>query len=346
MDRHGKSSNDDRPIRERSRAGVSRRTFLKGSGAAVAAAGVVAVGGAADPATLDAFEAGVTNPPAGTTHDPTPPPPDILPGGMLRYFTPDEAQELDALVSRILPRDASDPGAHEAGVVWMIDADLASNGGINQPLYVEPPFAKFFEGDTPPNPGQYQTLFVPKAQKDRYGPQSSTTPAEQYRAGLGALNAYAKSKFAGKKYVELSPQEQDAIVDDLAGTSGAGAKDIKSTKTLGGGEVVGSYKSPADDFFSDPSAYSFFQLVRDGTVSGMFADPAYGGNRDLAGWKLIKYPGAQRAYTAEDVRTDGTGLRRAPQSLAQLSPFHPGEDVNGNQLLPVSGDQIHQHTSP
>ena len=36
-------------------------------------------------------------------------------------------------------------------------------------------------------------------------------------------------------------------------------------------------------------------MLLNDTNEGMFADPIYGGNRDFAGWKLIGYPGAQRA---------------------------------------------------
>jgi hypothetical protein len=42
----------------------------------------------------------------------------------------------------------------------------------------------------------------------------------------------------------------------------------------------------------------------------------YGGNRDLAGWKLIGYPGAQRNYTPDDIKNPH--FARDPQSLAQF----------------------------
>jgi len=31
-------------------------------------------------------------------------------------------------------------------------------------------------------------------------------------------------------------------------------------------------------------------------MEGMFADPVYGGNRNMAGWKMIGYPGARYDY--------------------------------------------------
>ncbi|HEX7022245.1 MAG TPA: hypothetical protein VF171_05260, partial [Trueperaceae bacterium] len=65
-------------------------------------------------------------------------------------------------------------------------------------------------------------------------------------------------------------------------------------------------------------------------------------NRNLVGWKLLGYPGAQRAYTAEELQTEGTD--RQPQSIADLPRFHPGRRANNDVLLPVTGsDQTHEH---
>ena len=37
----------------------------------------------------------------------------------------------------------------------------------------------------------------------------------------------------------------------------------------------------------------FFDVMRSYTMEGMFADPIYGGNRDMVGWKLIGFPGSR-----------------------------------------------------
>jgi hypothetical protein len=47
----------------------------------------------------------------------------------------------------------------------------------------------------------------------------------------------------------------------------------------------------------DPGA---FGLLRTLVVEGAFGDPAHGGNRDGAGWRLIGYPGPRAVMTAED----------------------------------------------
>jgi gluconate 2-dehydrogenase gamma chain len=68
--------------------------------------------------------------------------------------------------------------------------------------------------------------------------------------------------------------------------------------------------------FDGPSARAFFTRLRNDTIEGMFGDPMYGGNRDLVGWKLIGFPGAQRLYTPDDIKNPD--FTRAPQSLAMM----------------------------
>ena len=40
----------------------------------------------------------------------------------------------------------------------------------------------------------------------------------------------------------------------------------------------------------------FFELVLQNTMEGFFADPLYGGNKGMAGWKMIGFPGARYDY--------------------------------------------------
>lgn len=47
------------------------------------------------------------------------------------------------------------------------------------------------------------------------------------------------------------------------------------------------------------STESFFQLLRQMTIEGAYADPLYGGNRDMMGWKMREFPGPRPAYINE-----------------------------------------------
>ena len=41
---------------------------------------------------------------------------------------------------------------------------------------------------------------------------------------------------------------------------------------------------------------NFFDALLANTIEGFFSDPIYGGNRVMAGWKLIGFPGARYDY--------------------------------------------------
>jgi gluconate 2-dehydrogenase gamma chain len=104
------------------------------------------------------------------------------------------------------------------------------------------------------------------------GLQSPLVPRQQYRLGLAALDAYCKATFSGKSFVQLSGDEQD--------------------KLLGGMEK-------GDIKFENFASRMLFGAVYANAMEGFFADPIYGGNRDMAGWKLIGFPGVR--YDFRDV---------------------------------------------
>jgi gluconate 2-dehydrogenase gamma chain len=101
------------------------------------------------------------------------------------------------------------------------------------------------------------------------GYQMPDSPATRYRAGLGALADYVKTTFAGRSFPELPPDDQDKV---LAGIE-SGSIALKNV-----------------------SGAQFFALLLQNTQEGFFSDPVYGGNRDMAGWKLVGFPGARYDY--------------------------------------------------
>jgi gluconate 2-dehydrogenase gamma chain len=109
--------------------------------------------------------------------------------------------------------------------------------------------------------------FMPAAATQGY--QLPDAPAARYRTGLRALADYIKSNFAGKSFGDLAATEQDTVLKGLESGSIA-LKDVKSA--------------------------DFFALLLANTQEGFFADPIYGGNRDMASWKLIGFPGARYDY--------------------------------------------------
>jgi len=279
----------DRPSVEGRSVRFSRRRLVTSSGVALATTGIASIGAATTHA-LQATPAAVGTPETeAEAHDQT-----MGAGSSVQFFNLHEAATVDALVSRILPGSADDPGAHEAGVVFYIDRSLGgANLGFTLKTYTQGPFPIVREEPVSVEAAStrdiYDYVTVAGEQISRYGFQSVLSPQEIYRRGLEFVDAYAQSQFE-KNFIDLTEEQQDQILTDMDEDKATG--------------------------FEGPSAKAFFTTLRNGTIEGMFGDPMYGGNRDLVGWKLIGYPGAQRFYTPDDIKNPE--FRREPQSLAQL----------------------------
>jgi gluconate 2-dehydrogenase gamma chain len=101
------------------------------------------------------------------------------------------------------------------------------------------------------------------------GPQSAAGPAQHYREALAALDQACKARHGEKAFAELTVDEQDAMLKGLE------SGELK----LGGADGQGFFE----------------QLVKD-VQMGFFADPVYGGNRNMVAWKMIGFPGARYNY--------------------------------------------------
>jgi gluconate 2-dehydrogenase gamma chain len=108
-----------------------------------------------------------------------------------------------------------------------------------------------------------------KAGAKNQGNQMEAGPGQQYRQGLAALDRACKSKYAGKPFAELSDSDKDVVL------KGIEAGDFKLEGTDG---------------------KSFFEQAIKDVQMGFFADPIYGGNRDMVAWKMIGFPGARYNY--------------------------------------------------
>jgi gluconate 2-dehydrogenase gamma chain len=116
------------------------------------------------------------------------------------------------------------------------------------------------------------------------GYQLPFTPAELFRTALRAM----QTDFKDRAFKDLPPEQQDTYLKSLE----AGAKDLGGV----------------------PSAV-FFQILWQMTVEGYFSDPVYGGNKNMAAWKMIGFPGAYASYY-DLVDKHGVKLEREPMSLA------------------------------
>jgi gluconate 2-dehydrogenase gamma chain len=176
------------------------------------------------------------------------PPRPVRPGSWL-FFTPEEGSAVGAIVDRLIPPDPHYAGGEDAGCAVFIDGQLAGPYGSSEGLYMQPPFM-----DGAPQQGD----------------QAADTPAQQYRKGLAALDAYVNASNVGKTFRNLSADQQDTVL-----------------KGLESGNV----------HLDGINGRKFFALVLKDTKEGFFADPVYGGNRDMVSWRMIGFPGARYDYS-------------------------------------------------
>lgn len=100
------------------------------------------------------------------------------------------------------------------------------------------------------------------------GDQSPLVPQQRYRIGLADLETYCQNTFQ-KAFPELSAEQQDKVLNGLDK-----------------GEIK----------LANIDAQLFLTQVLNNTMEGFFADPMYGGNREMVSWKMIGFPGARYDY--------------------------------------------------
>lgn len=112
----------------------------------------------------------------------------------------------------------------------------------------------------PSEPGAREAGTVQYIDRALAGPLSDSLKI--YRRALAQLDAVSRKQHASA-FVQLGESEQDALLIALS---------------------QGRLREVED-------GPQFFQLVRTHTLEGLFADPIHGGNRALAGWRAVGYPG-------------------------------------------------------
>ncbi|MFZ0425046.1 MAG: gluconate 2-dehydrogenase subunit 3 family protein [Xanthobacteraceae bacterium] len=189
----------------------------------------------------------------------------ILHGGM--PWKPGAANPPEAVTSEGWKYfTAQEGGTVEAFVDRLIPSDDLSPGGkdCGCAVFIDRqlagPYGRF--------EGYYMAGPFQKGTKQQ-GPQSAVTPAQHYRAALAAFDAACRNKYSGKSFVDLADAEKDEAIRGLEDGS----------LTLNGTD-----------------AQEFFKLILKDTQNGFLADPIYGGNRNMASWKMIGFPGAHYDY--------------------------------------------------
>ncbi|GGH61281.1 gluconate 2-dehydrogenase subunit 3 family protein [Frigidibacter albus] len=174
------------------------------------------------------------------------PEPEPLENYAPEYFTAEEWQFVMSATALLIPSGPT-PGAIEARVPVFIDLQLASGFGSADDWYMAGPHI----ADADP----------------LLGWQSPLTPAEIYREGIAAVNAWCEQTHEAP-FADLLPQTQQEVMTALS----------------------------EDEVPLPPELRGLFDLLLQNTKEGFFADPKYGGNHRMAGWTHIGFPGARASF--------------------------------------------------
>jgi gluconate 2-dehydrogenase gamma chain len=191
---------------------IPRRSFLKGAGAAGAAAATV-LGGHPEPAQAQ-------------TPSQTPTPAAAAPaaGEAHLTLTATEAAFLSAAYDTFIPADKMSPSGTDCGLVTYIDRQLAGAWGNGARFYRNGPF---LQG------------------KPEHGYQLPLTPREYFAAGIKAANAWTRKTY-GKDLDRLAPAERDAALKAME----AGKAEFADFNAKPFFEAL--HQSAMEGFFADP----------------------------------------------------------------------------------------------
>src|SRR6266446_6514316 len=143
-------------------------------------------------------------------------------------------------------------------------------------------------GTAAPAAAQTPASVTPSADTE---PQLALNPREFFRAGIESANVWTRKTY-GKDFDRLSEQDREAAL-----------------------KAMEDGKAPFPGF----SSRMFFDALLQITMEGFFADPIYGGNRDMAGWKMVGYPGLPATYREEITKYFGKKYDKPPRSIADFS---------------------------
>jgi gluconate 2-dehydrogenase gamma chain len=200
------------------------------------------------------------------------------PGARIRrFFTGHEATVVEDATARIAPgprddpAEAGHPGAREAAVTDYIDMMLGSLGAVS-------------------------------------GTEVSGGPPPMVFAGGPWSNRHTSGPDLMASFVTLDPVTRIAWRKRLTGWQQRYRQGIAALDKLAGGDFTRAAPAEQDKILATQSVSTFTALLFEHTIEGLYANPEYGGNRGLTGWKDIGFPGDSqpRGYTGDEVeRSDG-----------------------------------------
>jgi gluconate 2-dehydrogenase gamma chain len=124
-------------------------------------------------------------------------------------------------------------------------------------------------------------------QAPEMGYQMNLAPRDIYRHGIKSCDDHCGKQFGGKTFAQLDHKTQE--------------------------QVLGEMEHAKVEFDTVP-ARTFFSYLLGNVKEGFLADPIYGGNKDMVGWKMIGFPGA-RADFMDWIEQPGVKYPYGPVSI-------------------------------
>ncbi len=134
------------------------------------------------------------------------------------------------------------------------------------------------------------------------------TPPPMVFAGGPWSNRHTSGPDLMGLFTKLDPVTRIAWRKRLAAWQQQYQHGIATLDKLAGGDFTKATPANQDKILARQAVSSFTSLLFEHTIEGLYANPEYGGNRGLAGWKDIGFPGdiQPRGYTSDEVeRSDG-----------------------------------------
>jgi len=158
---------------------------------------------------------------------------------------------------------------------------------------------------------------VVQAATERIFPTDATGPGAKEAGVVIYIDRQLAGPYGRDKYRYTKPPFVESVPEH--GYQGkATPREIYREGIRGLGDFVGLPPAARDQKLRTIQTTTFFRLLRQHTIEGMFSDPMHGGNAGLIGWQLIGYPGPLMSYRDEIDKNHGLPWRRKPVSLAQV----------------------------
>ncbi len=125
------------------------------------------------------------------------------------------------------------------------------------------------------------------SKSDTHGLQTKFNRGDIFIQGLRKMQEVSQNEY-GDAFINLEGEQQD--------------------------EILQAFES-GDIEMKGMNAGTFFAALRATTIEGVYADPVYGGNKNMEGWKMIGYPGPRMGWTNEIESKEF--LEKEPMSLRE-----------------------------